>query len=281
MNKKDYEIKINELINADINKIKQYTVTINDDKPLFSKEDFEIIEGIPKYFELDKYGRSNGAIAVVSPNTIPLIKKKKLKYPEPSYWNQAFENRKLFEKCHIIAYSLSAKIAVTNNIFIGTVKLNRSYMKKVENEIEKYVKDNSVKVLYKVTVKYKGEDKIPIGVLIEAQSIDDDFCVCKFCYNIQKGRKFRYSDGLTNREKFFLAKVVETVQDKAVNQINKTSNRKTYINYSINTKTHTFHLYDEKCKDLDTVEPKYIQETTVTEKDLLNKSLKQCKKCVK
>lgn len=48
MNKKDYEFKISDIVNVDINKIKKYTVTINDDKPIFDREDFKIIEGNPK-----------------------------------------------------------------------------------------------------------------------------------------------------------------------------------------------------------------------------------------
>jgi len=234
MNKEDYENKINQLVNTDIDAIKKYTITVNEDKPLFSKKDYNVTEGDPQYFDLDEYGRSNGAIAIISSNTLPLITKKKLKYPEPSYWNKAFENRKLFEKCHIIAYKLSAKIATSNNIFIGTIKLNRSYMKKVENKIEKHIKNNSARVLYRVTIKYKGEDKIPTGVLIEAKSLDDDFSMCKFCYNVQKSRKFRYSDGLTNREKFSWTKVVEIVQDRNTEENNQsnTTNR-TYQNYSI------------------------------------------------
>ena len=188
MNKEDYEKVVNELINIELGKIKRHTIIINNDKPLFNKKDFNTIEGNPQYFELDSNGRSNGAIALISNNTLPLITKKKLKYPEPSNWNKAFENKKLFEKCHIIAYNLSAKLANSNNIFIGTVKLNKSYMKKVENEVRKHIIDKSVKILYRVTVKYKCTNKIPIGVLIEAQSIDDNYSVCRFCYNIQKGK---------------------------------------------------------------------------------------------
>ena len=154
MNKEDFEDIISELINIEPNKIKKHTIVINDDKPLFNKKDFDTIEGKPQYFELDNNGRSNGAIAIISQNTLPLITKKKLKYPEPSNWNKAFENKKLFEKCHIIAYSLSAKLANPKNIFIATVKLNKSYMKKVENEVKKHINDKSVKILYRVTVKY-------------------------------------------------------------------------------------------------------------------------------
>lgn len=278
MNKEDYEKVINELINIELNKIKKHTVIINDDKPLFDKKDFDTIEGKPQYFELDNNGRSNGAIALISKNTLPLITKKKLKYPEPSNWNKAFENKKLFEKCHIIAYSLSAKLANPNNIFIGTVKLNKSYMKKVENEVRKHINDKSVKILYKVTVKYKDTNKIPIGVLIEAQSIDDNYSVCRFCYNIQKGKKFRYSDGMTVGEKQIWSKVVQTVANKIARKNNRKSG---YINYTINIKTKIFHLYDNDCKQLENAEHKNIQETTATEKDLIAVGLKGCKNCVK
>lgn len=278
MNKEDFEKAINELINIELNKIKKHTVVINDDKPLFNKKDFDTIEGKLQYFELDNNGRSNGAIALISKNTLPLITKKKLKYPEPSNWNKAFENKKLFEKCHIIAYSLSAKLANQKNIFIGTVKLNKSYMKKVENEVKKHINDKSVKILYRVTVKYKGTNKIPIGVLIEAQSIDDSYSVCRFCYNIQRGKNFRYSNGMIIGEQQIWSKVVQTVANKIARKNNRKSG---YINYTINTKTKTFHLYDNDCKQLQNAEPKNIQETTATEKDLLAVGLKYCKNCVK
>ena len=278
MNKEDFEDVINELINIQPNKIKKYTIVINDDKPLFNKKDFDTIEGKPQYFELDNNGRSNGAIAIISKNTLPLITKRKLKYPEPSNWNKAFENKKLFEKCHIIAYSLSAKIANPKNIFIGTVKLNKSYMKKVENEVKKHINDKSVKILYRVNVKYKGTNKIPIGVLIEAQSIDDSYSVCRFCYNIQRGKNFRYSNGMVVGEQQIWSKVVQTVANKIARKNNRKSG---YINYTINTKTKIFHLYDNDCKQLQNAEHKNIQETTATEKDLLAVGLKYCKNCVK
>lgn len=41
-------------------------------------------------------------------------------------------------------------------------------MKQIENEVNDYIKNYNSKVLYKVTVKYKGTDQIPLGILIEA-----------------------------------------------------------------------------------------------------------------
>ena len=55
MNKiEDYSIDVEELINKRRNSIKEFTSVINNDKPIFEKQDFEIIEGEPKYFEPDE-----------------------------------------------------------------------------------------------------------------------------------------------------------------------------------------------------------------------------------
>lgn len=280
MNKIESKTDIEELVNIEPSRIKETTVILNNDKPFFNKEDYSTLEGQPIYFELDEYQRSNGAIALISPNTLPLVTKKKLNYPEPSGWQTFFENNKLFEKCHIIAYSLSAKLANPNNIFIGTIKLNKSYMKKVENEVAKYIKDHSVRVLYKVTVKYKGTNQIPIGVLIEAQSLDDDFSICRFCYNIQKGTKFNYSDGTIVGSKNIFTKVVKKVTSK-IKRTRKTNSKKTLINYTININTKKFHLFDLDCGQLKNVDLKNIQETTAKEKDLLKVGLQPCKRCMK
>ena len=170
MNKIDnYIIDVEELVNKKSNSIKELTAVINNNKPLFTKQDYEIIEGEPQYFEPDEQGRATGAIALVSKNTIPLVIKKKLKYPDPYGWNENFENKNVFERCHIIAYSLSAKLADKKNIFIGTKTLNRSIMSKVEKRVKKYVEENDVRIIYKVTVKYKENNQIPKGILIEAR----------------------------------------------------------------------------------------------------------------
>lgn len=65
-------------------------------------------------------------------------------------------------------------------------------MKQIENDVNDYIKNYDFNVLYKVTMKYRNTDQIPTGILIEAQSIDGDFSICKFCYNIEKYIKFDY-----------------------------------------------------------------------------------------
>ena len=51
-------------------------------------------------------------------------------------------------------------------------------------------------------------------------------------------------------------------------------------NYVINRKTNQFHLRDNECKKFECVDPKYINETTATKKDLIDAGLKVCEKCI-
>ena len=52
MNKiEDYSIDVEELINKRRSSIKEFTSVLNNDKPIFEKQDYEIIEGEPKYGE--------------------------------------------------------------------------------------------------------------------------------------------------------------------------------------------------------------------------------------
>ena len=79
----DYKEIVEDLVNKGADNIKKKTVILNDNKPILGKEDFNVIEGNPKYWETDKYGRISGAIALLSKNTIPIITEKELEYPRP------------------------------------------------------------------------------------------------------------------------------------------------------------------------------------------------------
>ena len=146
--------------------------------------------------------------------------------------------------------------------------------------VDGYIMKNDVKVLYKVTIKYKGIDKIPTGILIEAQSLDDDFSVCEFCYNVQKNAKFNYKDGsIIEYRKFTVIEKVKRVIENS-KKSNTSKNRKNQINnYVINRKTNEFHLKDSNCANLKNVDSKYINETTATREELIKANLKQCPKC--
>ncbi len=93
---KNKEEIVNEFLNKDINKIEDFSPVVNNNNPFFKKADFEITEGIPKYFEPDELNRTSGAIAIISKYTLSIMVEKHLKYPDPHGWT---------EKLMILEYS--------------------------------------------------------------------------------------------------------------------------------------------------------------------------------
>jgi len=277
----NYVEMVEKLVNKKINNIKEAIVPLNNNKPIFDEEEYKTIEGEPKYFEPDEYERSTGAIALITKNTIPLVINKKLDYPNPYGWTKNLENKNLFQRCHIIAYSLSAKLADKKNIFIGTKDLNKSIMSKAEIRVKNYVQNNNARILYKVTIKYKGKNQIPTGILIEAESLDDEFSICEFYYNIQENVEFSYKNGdiiedkrILNKTKTFIKNVIGIKSNTKKKAENKNSD------FIINRKTNEIHLKDSECSKLKNVQSKYINETTATKKALLKVNLKPCKQCM-
>jgi DNA-entry nuclease len=273
-----YKNKVDELVEIGVKDIKEKSISLNNDKPIFKKDDFNLVEGEPVYFDLDELGRSDGGIAILSKYTIPLVIKKNLTYPDPYGWSKTLENKNIFERCHIIAYSLSAKLADKKNIFIGTNTLNTSIMAKIEKRIYNYIMKNNVRILYRVTIKYKGIDQIPTGILIEAQSLDDNFSICQFCYNVQKNVQFNYKDGSIFKDSRLIGKkksksntLLKHRQTKELDEQNR--------NYVIDRYTNEFHLKDNNCKKLNNVKSMYINETTATKKDLEKAGLIACSNC--
>jgi DNA-entry nuclease len=273
-----YKNKVDELVEIGVKDIKEKSISLNNDKPIFKKDDFNLVEGEPVYFDLDELGRSDGGIAILSKYTIPLVIKKNLTYPDPYGWSKTLENKNIFERCHIIAYSLSAKLADKKNIFIGTNTLNTSIMAKIEKRIYNYIMKNNVRILYRVTIKYKGIDQIPTGILIEAQSLDDNFSICQFCYNVQKNVQFNYKDGSIFKDSRLIGKkksksntLLKNRQAKELDEQNR--------NYIIDRHTKEIHLKDNNCKKLNNVKSMYINETTATKKDLEKAGLIACTEC--
>ena len=111
---------IDEFLNKNVNKLEDFALVVNNNAPFFKKTDFEIVEGSPKYYEPDELNRTSGAIAIISKYTLSIMVEKHLKYPDPNGWTEKINNSGIFQRCHCIAYKLSAKKNNKNNIFIGT-----------------------------------------------------------------------------------------------------------------------------------------------------------------
>ncbi len=274
---KNEEKIINEFIDKDISKLDNYAPIVNNNKPFFKEKDFEITEGIPKYFEPDELNRASGGIAIISKNTLSIMVEKHLKYPDPNGWTEKINNAKIFQRCHAIAYRLSAKKNDKNNIFIGTEYLNKTIMNNVESEVEQYIKknkDNYIRILYRVVPIYKSKNQIPTGILIEAKSLDTEFALCRFCYNVEKKIIFKYSDGSIIKDSRGIMKQMKGIQASVEKKI-QTKNKN--IDFVVNSQTKKYHIGN--CKMLNNVDPKNIKEITTKEKSLIDNGYSVCKVC--
>jgi len=270
---------INDILRKDINKLEEYTQFVNNNETFFKKSDeYNVIEGQPQYFEPDEYGRTSGAIAKISRNTLSIRTEKHLKYPNPNGWTKVIEDSDIFQRCHCVAYRLSAKKNDKRNIFIGTKDLNKDIMGDIEQDIENYIRQNIdkyIRILYRVTPQYKGKNQIPMGVLIEVKSLDTEYETCIFCYNVQEKIKINYVDGtLIEDNRIIKAKFIQKVKKSYEKRTQKKSKN---LDLSVNSQTKKYHY--ENCSVLENTDPKYIKDITTKEKSLKADGYSACKMC--
>lgn len=152
-------------------------------------------------------------------------------------------------------------------------------MNEIENNVEQYIKQNiekDIKILYRVTPIYKGKNQIPTGILIEAQGLNTEFTLCRFCYNIKKKVKFKYSDGSIIKDNHGIIKPIQKVKTSIEK---KKQEKSKCMDLVVNSQTKKYHIED--CKALNNVDPKYIKEITTKEKNLIDNGYSGCKLCSK
>lgn len=149
-------------------------------------------------------------------------------------------------------------------------------MKNKEEIINKFKenKDKYIRILYRVTPIYKGKNQIPTGILIEAKSVDTEFALCRFCYNIKKKVTFKYSDGTIIEDNRAIIKSIQKVKT-SIEEKKRVKSRNT--DFVLNAQTKKYHV--ENCKMLNNVDPKYIKEITTKEKSLIDNDYSACKVC--
>ncbi|MBR2844891.1 MAG: DNA/RNA non-specific endonuclease [Solobacterium sp.] len=175
-----------------------YTV-VNDGIPFFTDEELNS-EPFEFYSELDSLNRCGYAFALVSRDTMPVEERGEIRDVIPSGWHwdkyDFIQYEYLYNRCHLIAYALTGENANPKNLITGTRYLNYSGMRNFEGMIASYIYRTGNPVLYRVTPVFIGSELVARGVLLEAQSTEDEglrFCV--FCYNVQPGVIINYQTG--------------------------------------------------------------------------------------
>ena len=190
-----------------LNEVPKYngkaSVVVHGNQPYFTSREKQNTKSFESYHKLDKLGRCGVAYANISIDTMPTEKRGEIGQIRPSGWHTVkysgvVDGNYLYNRCHLIAYCLTAENANKKNLITGTRYMNATGMVPFENEVADYVKETDHHVLYRVTPVFEGENLVASGVLIEAESVEDQgtgvkFCV--FCYNVQPGIGIDYATG--------------------------------------------------------------------------------------
>jgi DNA-entry nuclease len=188
--------------------IPEYTdepyVVLNNNVPNFEESDFTT-ESFENYSQLDKLGRCGVAFANLSKETMPKDGEERtdISKVKPTGWQSTkydiVNGKYLYNRCHLIAYSLSDENANEKNLITGTRYFNVDGMLPYETKVLNYLKENTDKhVLYRVTPIYEGDNLVANGVTMEAESVEDkgkSICFYIYVYNVQPGITIDYATG--------------------------------------------------------------------------------------
>ncbi len=249
-----------------------YTV-INNNVPEFEEREYAPFE---TYSELDGLGRSGAAFALIGRGTMPDEKRGSIGSIKPSGWHtikyDIIKDRYLYNRCHLIAYSLAGENANEKNLITGTRYMNVEGMLPFEIKVAEYVQRTGNSVLYRVTPVFKGDNLLADGVQMEAKSVEDGgrgICFNVYCYNVQPGIEIDYRDGSSRQIVTPKPKSLETDKEAV-------ENPNTY-SFIANKNTKKFHLVG--CKAVKSIKKKNTLEFKGSRNELIDRGYKPCKSC--
>ncbi len=192
----------------------QRVIQVNNNVPVFTQEELSLKnDHWKKFSDLDFLNRVGQAEAMISQRSLPKTKRGDISSVQPTGWKNKQiifngEPSYLYNRCHLIAFSLSGENANPKNLFTGTRALNADSADEMqsmvyyEKLIANYIRQTDHHVLYRVTPIFKGLDLVAKGVRLEAKSVEDnniEFNI--FIFNVQPGYKINYLDGTSIKER--------------------------------------------------------------------------------
>ena len=253
-------------------------VVINDNVPFFEKPARDETKAYETYYDLDGLGRCTLADACVGTEIMPTEKRGEISQVRPTGWRVSLydknlvDGESLYNRCHLIAYTLTAENANKYNLVTGTRYFNTAGMNSFENMVADYIRETNKHVRYRVTPVWTGDNLICDGVLMEGWSVEDggeDICYCIFAYNVQPGIEIDYATGDNW--------LVGGERPEYVPTLPPTEEVDTIGDYVLNIKTKRFHRPD--CEGAISMNEQNRQEYHGSRNQLLLDGYKPCGGC--
>lgn len=257
---------------------------VNDNVPFFN-EKIKAYSGDSFIYlsELDELGRCGTCAGLFSYMTLPAEERGEIGHIKPSGWHTAKYDKSvipdmyLYNRCHLLMYAVSGINDDTRNLITGTRQLNLD-MLELENQVLDTLKyDESVKLLYRVTPIFDGDNLVAKGVLMEAASLGDGdgLSFCMFIYNVQDGIVIDYATGDSR-----LADAAQTSQEIIQQSAaGETAQETTQSGggYVANMNTKKFHY--PSCSSVRQIKAENRWDYTGTREELISMGYDPCRKC--
>lgn len=257
-------------------------VTINNNIPFFNESDLTT-SSYEKYSELDSLGRCGVAVACIGQDIMPTEKRGEIGSVKPTGWHtvkyNGIDGNYLYNRCHLIGYQLSAENANIKNLITGTRYLNVQGMLPFEDKVANYVKNTNNHVMYRVTPIFDGNNLLASGVLMEAQSVENNSIKFNvYCYNIQPGIEIDYSNGNSSGPEFTGSNNTTQTNIKTQTKTEtSTPNNDVSATYILNTNTKKFHK--PSCANAKKIKDSNRDTFNGNRQDLINMGYDPCKNC--
>ncbi|WP_281521777.1 DNA/RNA non-specific endonuclease [Dubosiella newyorkensis] len=227
-------------------------IAIDDNIPSFNEDEITTTS-FETYYLLDSLGRATGAFASLGKDLLPTKERADIHQVKPSGWQSVrydqVEGGSLYNRCHLIAWSLSGEDANPNNLITGTRYLNTKGMLPFENMVRDYIKETGNHVMYRVIPIYDDSNLVAKGVEMEALSVEDQgegISFHVYCFNVQPGIQIDYANG-------------DSWEDGSNPTRSDRSKEQTFV---LNTKTKKIHSPDcSSVKSMNTKNKKFVRDS--------------------
>ena len=242
-------------------------ITVNDTQPDFLEKDLTT-EAFEYYGQLDYLGRCTACFACIGQELMPTEKRGSISSVKPTGWHSTnysnVDGGSLYNRCHLIAYQLTAENANNRNLITGTCYMNATG---IEEKTGDYIRTTGNHVIYRVTPIFVGDELVARGVQMEAMSVEDQgegVCFNVYCFNVQPGIEIDYLTGDS------------TLADDA-DAAETTGKSNAAARYVLNTKSKKFHKPD--CAAVGTISEDNRQEVDASRQSLIDEGYTPCGQC--
>lgn len=190
---------------SDLNDRELVTV-LNDNEPYFDAEDYAYAQGkgnFVEFSEFDDLGRVGPAWGLLDYSMMPEPGSRDfdLDY-DPTGWVQnrypsdIVSSGWLYERSHLIAWSLASVASEPKALMTGTAMFNDPGMTQFEEMVADHMRDyRDHDVLYRVTPDFYQDNLVAYGATMEADCLDCDLEFCAYIANINPGVIIDYATG--------------------------------------------------------------------------------------